>query len=190
MTTLTPTRTAWTVDDVEALPYDEWHRYEVIEGELIMTSAPHAYHQRVAFRLTLALDEWCEATGAGEVFEAAGVIFSPINGVIPDVLWISKERKAQLMDEAGHFRGAPELLVEVLSPGSTNQQRDRSKKLELYSHFGVLEYWLADWPAQRLEVYRQEQGALRLAATLGPEDDLTTDLLPGFRCSLRRLFRH
>lgn len=59
-----------------------------------------------------------------------GLIFSDSDNVAPDVTWVSYERLAQIQDEAGHFRGAPELVVEVLSPGKANEDRDRDRKAE------------------------------------------------------------
>ncbi|WP_442944837.1 Uma2 family endonuclease [Nostoc sp.] len=68
------------------------------------------------------------------------MIFTDADNVIPDVVWISSKRLAQLLDEEGHLRGTPELIVEVLSPGTTNEPRDRQVKLKLYSSTGVQEY--------------------------------------------------
>jgi Uma2 family endonuclease len=71
-------------------------------------------------------------------------------------------------------------VVEVLSPGRERERRDRVLKLELYTRHGVPEYWIVDWRRQTVEVYRREQAALQLVATLGNEDALTSPLLPGF----------
>jgi Uma2 family endonuclease len=91
-------------------------------------------------------------------------------------------------DDAGHLRAAPELVVEVLSPGAANERRDREKKLALYSRQGVEEYWIVDWRARAVEVHRREGAALRLAATLRDDDQLTSPLLPGFACPISQLW--
>jgi len=104
------------------------------------------------------------------------------SNVVPDVVWISHERLAALMDEAGHLTGAPELAVEVLSPGVENERRDREAKLKLYESRGIREYWIVDWRLQQLEVYRRDQAMLRLVSTLFAEDVLPSPLLPGFSC--------
>ncbi len=117
-----------------------------------------------------------------------GVLFGEANDVIPDVAWISKERLAHLLDEAGHLTGAPELVVEVISPGFIQEQRDREIKRRLYEMQGVCEYWIADWRLREVEVYRRERGTLHLVATLLAEDTLTSPLLPGFQCPISRLF--
>jgi len=94
----------------------------------------------------------------------------------------------QAADKAGHLTAAPELIVEVLSPGAENQRRDRDLKLRLYSARGVQEYWIIDWQLQQVEVYRRERTALRLVTTLFARDELTSLLLPDFSCSVAQLF--
>lgn len=106
----------------------------------------------------------------------------------PDVVWVSYERLVQIQDEAGHFRGAPELVVEVLSPGKANEDRDRLAKLKLYSIQGVQEYWIVDRISQRVEIYRREQAQLTLVTTLLVDDVITSPLLPGFTCEVAQLF--
>jgi Uma2 family endonuclease len=80
------------------------------------------------------------------------------------------------------------LVVEVLSPGKANEDRDRSAKLKLYSIQGVEEYWIVDRMAQRVEVYRREQAQLTLVATLLAQDAITSPLLSGFACAVAPLF--
>ncbi|HAX88673.1 MAG TPA: hypothetical protein DCY91_21015, partial [Cyanobacteria bacterium UBA11370] len=92
------------------------------------------------------------------------------------------------LDEAGHLTAAPELIVEVLSPGVENVRRDQEVKLKLYSSRGVQEYWIVNWQLQQIEVYRREQASLRLIATLFSNDVLSSPLLPGFNCSIAQLF--
>jgi Uma2 family endonuclease len=108
--------------------------------------------------------------------------------VIPDVVWVSKERLAVLLDEAEHLTGAPELIVEVLSLGEENERRDREVKLKLYATQGVREYWIVDCRLQQVQVYRRQQATLQLAATLFAEDEISSSLLPGFTCPIARFF--
>ncbi len=178
----------WTIQDVEALPDNEWIRYELIDGELFVTRSPHHKHQQVTGRIFAVLDHWSVESGLGEPSIMPGLIFSDSDNVAPDVAWVSSARLAQIQDQAGHFRGAPELVVEVLSPGQANQNRDRLAKLKLYSAQGVQEYWIVDWVAQRIEVYRRENAQLALVTTLLVGDALTSPLLPGFTCEVVRLF--
>ena len=122
----------WTIHDLEALPENEWTRYEIINGELFVTRTPHRRHQQVCGKIFRQLDVWSDSSGLGETIVAPGVLFSQADSVIPDVVWVSRERLAQIEDEAGHLTGAPELVVEVLSPGKQNEFRDKQAKLKLY----------------------------------------------------------
>jgi Uma2 family endonuclease len=183
-----PAAMRWTIADVEALPDDESRRYEIIDGELYVSRAPHWQHQSTCVRITTPLEIWNSETGLGEVLFAPGVIFSQWDAVIPDVVWISRARLAAIADSAGHLQGAPELAVEVLSPGAENTGRDRDAKLKLYSSRGVQEYWIVDWRAQTVAVYRRQRAQLRLVFTLNPGDTLSSPLLPGFALPVARLF--
>jgi Uma2 family endonuclease len=178
----------WTIQDVEALPDNEWIRYEIINGELFVTRSPHHKHQQVTGRIFAVLDSWSLESGLGEASIMPGLIFSDSDNVAPDVAWISYERLTQIQDEAGHFRGAPELVVEVLSPGKANEDRDRLAKLKLYSTQGAREYWIVDRIARRVEIYRREQAQLTLVATLLIGDVILSPLLPNFTCEVARLF--
>ncbi len=177
----------WTSADLEVLP-DNGKRYEIVDGELYMSRQPHWHHQFTCVRLTRFLDEWNEQTGLGVVNAAPGIIFADDDDVAPDVIWISTTRLATTLGSDGKLHAAPELVIEVLSPGSANEERDREAKRKLYSRRGVHEYWIVDWQRQQIEVYRREQAALILVATLYAQDTLTTPLLPGFACPVRRLF--
>jgi Uma2 family endonuclease len=183
-----PAAMRWTIADLDALPDDESRRYEIIDGELYVSRAPHWQHQATCVRITTPLENWNSETGLGEVLFAPGVIFSEWDAVIPDVVWISRARLTAIEDAAGHLQGAPELAVEVLSPGADNTQRDRELKLKLYSRRGVHEYWIVDWRARTVAVYRRQRARLRLFGTLNPEDTLTSPLLPGFALPVARLF--
>ena len=178
----------WTVRDLEVLPQSEGTRYELINGELFVTRSPHRMHQQIRGKIFAALDEWSETSGLGEAILAPGIIPSDTDNVIPDLVWISKQRLTVLEDNAGHLTGFPELVVEVLSPGESNIRRDREAKLKLYSVQGVQEYWIADRFTRQLEIYRRQQGQLALVATLMTTDEITSPLLPGFNCSISRFF--
>jgi Uma2 family endonuclease len=188
----------YTIDDLAALPNDEWHRYEIVDGMLYVSKAPRTEHQAVVSGLNIDLGVWNRESGLGEVLPGPGVIFSQGSGVEPDLVWVSRERLAVIEGDDGHLHGAPELVIEVLSPGATNERYDRDTKLALYSQYGVLEYWVPDWQQQRVYVYRRPEAStttpgeappLTLIATLGPGDTLTSPLLPGFALPVARLFQ-
>jgi Uma2 family endonuclease len=179
--------TKWRTDDLALLP-DNGTRYEIIDGELIMSKQPHWHHQLAASRVFAALDAWSVATGRGQAVTAPGVIFGDFDNVIPDVAWVAADRLETILDEAGHLTSAPDLAVEVLSPGPDNEQRDREIKRRLYSLRGVREYWVVDWRRRQVEVFRRQDRQLTLVETLLGGDLVTSPMLPGFAYALPELW--
>ncbi len=177
----------WTSADLEVLP-DNGKRYEIIDGELFVSKSPTYHHQFACGRIYRYLDQWSEETGLGEANFGTGVIFADDDDVIPDVVWTSLARLNKIIGSDGHFNAAPDLVVEVLSPGSANEKRDRETKLKLYSRRGVLEYWIVNWLIGEITVYRRKGKALRQHSTLRSSDTLTSPLLPGFKCVVKSIF--
>jgi Uma2 family endonuclease len=180
--------TRWTTDLVQKMPQIEGERYEIIDGELYVTTQPHFRHQATSDNIAYELGVWSRANAAGRVFPAPGVIFSKENAVAPDIVWVSKERMPAVLGRNGKLHDAPDLMIEILSPGKANEERDREKKLKLYALYDVQEYWIADWRAVTIEIYRQGEQELRLVQTLKSGDVLTSPLLPGFTCVIDRFF--
>jgi len=177
----------WTISDLDGFP-DNGNRYEIIDGELFVTRSPHWNHQEAAGAIYTALRLWSEQSGLGQAAMSPGIIFSESDHVIPDVVWISNQRLADLLDDAGHLTGAPELIVEVLSQTEKDKERDKKTKLKLYSVQGVQEYWIVDYQQQQIEVYRRDRAILERVLTLFATDELTSPLLPEFRCLVGSLF--
>ena len=185
----------FTIDDLENFP-DDGSRYEVIDGELHVSTAPHFEHQIIINNVNVPLVLWCEETANGSTLCGAGVIFSRHDSVIPDIMWFSDERLLAASvspitgERDGKFHLAPDLAIEVLSPGKVNEDRDRETKLTLYSRRGVREYWIVDRFTRTVMVYRRTAAAeLDLAATLTDRDMLSSPLLPGFAVPVERVFR-
>jgi Uma2 family endonuclease len=178
-----------TVADLEGLPEGDGNRYELIEGELIVTTQPHMDHQLVADAVCEALRVWNRRAHAGGLaLSAPGVIFDEDEALAPDVVWVSGGRLAALRGDDGKLHGAPDLVVEVLSPGAKNEKRDRTIKPARYAYWGVREYWLVDRFARQVEVRRLEADALRLVEALGEGDTLMSPMLPGFACAIADIF--
>jgi Uma2 family endonuclease len=176
-----------TTDDLMAMP-DDGKLYEIIEGELYVSTQPNWHHQYACSRLLWALEDWNNRTGLGVANGAPGLIFSIHDAVAPDVVWVNVERLSQILGEDGKLHAAPDLVVEVVSPGWQNEHRDRDTKLKLYSRRGAREYWIVDWQARQVEIYRRSQAKLTHTATLLHEDEMTSPLLPGFSCKVSTLF--
>jgi len=178
----------FTSEDLERLPDIEGVRYEIVDGDLFVSRQPHWHHQYTCDRVARPLHDWNDRTGLGLAMTVPGLLFTGDSDVVPDVVWISHDRLEGMVDAAGHLHGAPELVVEVVSPGRENERRDREVKLGLYNRQGVQEYWIVDWQRRTVDVYRRIDSDLRLVATLAGQDVLTTPLLPGFVCSLPSLW--
>ncbi len=176
----------WTSHDLELLPDTE--RYDIVDGELYVSKQPHWQHQYACVRISMYLQLWSDQTQLGMVNFAPSVIFTDDNDVVPDLVWISQEQLEIALEADGKLHSSPELVIEVLSPGSENARRDREVKLKLYLRRGAQEYWIVDWRQQRLETYRRQEGVLTLDKTLGVADTLVSPLLPGFSCQISQIF--
>ena len=181
-----PEPTRFTYEDYLAFP-DDGRRHELVDGEHVVTPAPGARHQRVAGRLFLALGNFVERQGLGQVYFAPlDVIISDVDVVQPDILFVASDR-VEIVRHAVH--GAPDLAAEMVSPSS--RRTDEVTKLGLYDRAGVREYWVVDPEIEVVKVYRRtDGGGFPLVAELSGEDNgvLVTPHLPGFAIELRKLF--
>lgn len=175
-----------TVADLDLMPEDD-NRYEVIEGELFVSRAPGLTHQIIVGNLYSSIRGHLDQNPIGIVVAGPGVIFSEISGVIPDVIFISNERRVEIAS-GEKVTGAPDLVIEIVSPGAENERRDRVVKRQLYGRYGVKEYWVVDAQSRSVEIYLNDGQALRLAATLREPDEITSAVLPGYRCKVERIF--
>jgi Uma2 family endonuclease len=167
---------------------DDGNRYEVIEGELYVSTAPGFPHQSALANLFSECCIYLKDHPIGRVFWNLELEFDEFDGVIPDVVFISHERLNQTL-AGGRLTGAPEIVVEALSPGKANENRDRVVKRQLYSSRGVSEYWILDPENHTIEVSRKrKQGGLELAVILRADDELTSPLLPDFRIPVAKIF--
>ncbi len=177
-------RIVLTYEDYCALP-DDGRRYEIIEGELYVTPSPSRAHQQFAANLLVSLKPFVTARGLGEVFIAPfDVILEETSVVVPDLLFVAVARSGIVTDRG--VRGAPDLIVEILSPGTA--RRDRVEKAKLYARHGVRQYWLADPERRVLEVYELGEGQYRRAAGLADHDTFSPSLFPGLSIPLASLW--
>jgi len=178
-----PVDTRLTYEDYSLLP-NNGKRYEIIDGELLVTPSPRRSHQKVVTNLVYYLVEFVRRHDLGEVYAAPfDVVFSRYDVVEPDVLYVSKARASVLTEK--NVQGAPDLVVEVVS--ETTAEIDRTTKLKLYARCGVQEYWIIDPVECSAEVYRLEKQGFELAARLRTDQSLTSPLFPGFSLALRKL---
>ena len=172
-----------TYKDYCNLPDDE--RYEVIDGELIMVAAPRRVHQASSRNIGTPLDIYVKANRLGEMYYApTDVILSDINVVQPDILFVSRERGHVLADEG--IRGAPDLVIEILSPSTA--QLDKVRKRELYARFGVAEYWQVDTDDLSVIVLTLAVYDYETAGVFALGDSVVSPLLAGFTLEVDEIF--
>jgi Uma2 family endonuclease len=176
-----------TYDDFLLFP-DDGKRHELIDGEHYVTPSPNTKHQAVSGNLHFVIRAWLEQHPVGRVFYAPfDIVFTQFDVVEPDLLYMSNERAAEVLTSK-HVTGAPEIVVEIGSPGT--RKRDETIKRRLYERSGVTEYWIVDPELDIVRLYRREQRGFGRPAELSAEagDALTTALLPGLEILLGRLF--
>jgi len=175
-----------TVSDLDLMPDDD-NRYELFEGEVFVSRAPGLPHQRVLTNLLILLELHLKEHPVAGVWPNPGVIFDNFNVAIPDIAFVINEH-IEAIASGEKVTGAPDLVIEIVSPGVENERRDRTVKRQAYSKFGVREYWVVDRYRQTIEIYQMDQGQLMLIATLANDDQLTTPLLPAFKCLVSLVF--
>lgn len=178
----------FTYDDYKSLPESMEKRYELLDGDLLMVPAPTTAHQRVSRNLGFLLLQFTRKHGLGEVFYApVDVVFGQGKQrevVQPDILWVSQDRKDIITEQ--EIQGAPDLVVEVLSPGT--EEQDRGYKKALYARFGVREYWIVDPGAQTIEIHVPSSRGVELHASFHKGEILTSPLLHGFQLDTSEVF--
>lgn len=107
--------------------------------------------------------------------------------MIPDIVFFSNERRGEIASTE-RIMGAPDLIIEIVSPGSENERRDGVAKRQLYGKYGVKEYWVVDPMQRTIEIYSLVGRNLKLQTVLREHNDLTTSLLPGFSCKVANTF--
>jgi Uma2 family endonuclease len=178
------TRRQYTYADFAELP--EGAPYQLIEGDLVMTPLPSPYHQRVSKRIESLLFEFAEKDrDLGEVF------YSPIDIRLgdtevyqPDIIFVSKERLSIIGDK--NVEGAPDLVVEVLSPSTAYY--DLKHKKSVYAASGVKEYWIADPIEKSIEVYANAGGRLTLDNRAESGETARSRLLEAFTVAVDQVF--
>ena len=160
-------------------------RYQLIEGELIKMAGPNDPHQVFIGELYIEVRTQTRALGLGETRIAPfDVYIDEHNTFQPDLLFVSVDRRHVITNRG--VTGAPDLVVEVLS--ESTRQRDFNVKLPVYGRNGVREAWMADLPAETVSKYIGSGETITLEQVYGPEDTLTSDVMPGVAIDLATIF--
>ncbi len=173
-----------TYDEYCLLPEDR-NQYELFDGELVMTPSPSREHQKIVLRFARFLADHVEKESLGEVYiSPLDAIFDPYTVLQPDILFVSKERLAEVEKE--RIEGTPDIVVEVLSPSTFH--KDLRRKMTVYSRFRVQEYWIVDPEMNTIELYCQGKEGLELARRFSAEETFQSRLLSGFRIAVSSIF--
>ncbi|HEV8238983.1 MAG TPA: Uma2 family endonuclease [Thermoanaerobaculia bacterium] len=175
-----------TYEDFVGFPNDGL-RHEILDGEHYVSPSPNPRHQTVLLNLYRALDAFIHPRRLGRLFcVAIDVLLAEHDVVVPDLLFVRSERMG--IFTAANCQGAPDLLVEVLSP--SGRKRDEVIKRDRYEKTGVAEYWLVDPDAETVKVFRRdgERYGRPELLSLHQGDSLTTALLPDLVIPLAAVF--
>lgn len=175
----------------DVLTWDESERIELIDGAAVMMAPPSRVHQEICMELARQLANFLEgkkcrvypAPFGVRLFEKDGDRPEDVDTMVePDISVVCDKNK---LDDAG-CRGAPDLVIEVLSPSSL--RHDRLVKLELYQRAGVREYWVADPEYSAVQVFLLDGGLLRLHEDYGRSDVAKVNVLEGCFIELNKVF--
>ena len=174
----------FTCEDYRLLPEEK--RYELMEGEMLATPAPNVRHQEILGQLFFHLSLCVKAQGLGTLlFSPTDVILANDTVVQPDLLFVSSGRES-ICDPLGGVHGAPDLVVEILSPATAG--RDQVEKRKLYGKHRVREYWIVDPDAKRIEVLSPGARGLETWCVFPADSVLTSAVLPGLRLAVTEIF--
>ncbi len=180
-----PAQGEWTYEDYLNLP-DDGQRYEIIEGVLYMTNAPGFDHQFTAFEIARQMANFVLEHKLGRVLTAPFEIHlsEDTRPVQPDVFFIKTEKLP--ISGAKYFEGAPDIVVEVLSPSSI--RTDQYIKFSAYEQAGVSEYWIANPKTRSVEVFILSGGEYALLGQFTEDEVIESTALPGLQMTTSALF--
>lgn len=166
---------------------DDNFQYELINGELMKKASPTIEHQRLVRKIAFAIEKHLESNPVGEVFFAPlDVVLDDHNVPQPDVFYVGKDKEYILNETEQVVIGIPDIIVEILSPGSV--KRDRIIKKKIYEQFGVPEFWLVDPSYNNVEIFHLVGGAYELADFIEVAGTVKSTVLTGFELPLDKIF--
>ncbi|WP_051276593.1 Uma2 family endonuclease [Desulfovirgula thermocuniculi] len=178
-----PYKEIYTYADYAQLP--EGAPYQLIGGKLVMTPAPTPRHQAILRRLGVKMANFVEEKGTGAVYFAPVDVYLQETEVLqPDIVFISRERF--FIIGAEKIEGAPDLVVEILSPSTAYY--DLRHKFKVYARCGVKEYWIVDPMEKSIEVYGGEGGRFTLIAKAEGTGKVESRIIEGFAVELEEVF--
>jgi Uma2 family endonuclease len=178
-----------TLADLEAFPEDDGNRYELIAGELFLSPAPGISHQLLLKDVQMELARYLRDHPIGILVPGTGLFLSDYDAVIPDICFVRNERWDEVVT-GEKFTRAVDLVIEIISSGKENRERDLKFKRQLYAKYGVQEYWIVDRENQCVLIYHLRGNNLEEIAKLSDQDEITAPLLPGFQLKVSSIFNY
>ena len=174
----------YTYEDYAKTPEGEW--FEVHDGAPIPRQPTTTSHQRVSVKIGARVGAFIDGRKMGEAFwRPLDVVLTDCDIVQPDFLFVSNERRGILTEL--NIRGAPDLVVEILSPSTAAY--DKGYKRDLYKKHGVKEYWMADTDSRTITVLRlNAAGVFEQAGIYGEGDTFTSSILAGLAVNVGEVF--
>jgi len=173
----------YTYEDYSRLP--EGAPYQLIGGELVLTPAPTTYHQIISMKLVTKMASYVMEKDLGLVlFAPVDVYFENTETYQPDIIFIVKERLTIIEKE--RIKGAPDLVVEILSPGTGYY--DLKKKFKIYENHGVKEYWIVDPEDCSVEIHVLHEGNFVLRHKAENKGVVDSEVIDGFKIDVESFF--
>ena len=172
----------YTIEQYNLLP--EGAPYQLIHGKLIFMTSPKFNHQDILMNLNRQIDNFVFDNKLGKVLLAPmSVKFDERNVLQPDLLFVSIKRKA-IIEE--WIMGAPDFVVEILS--KSTEKNDRTKKMETYGKYEVIEYWIVNLKAENIEVYHNQDKQMQLVQTAEKDHIIVSKAIEGFQLEVSKIF--
>jgi Uma2 family endonuclease len=160
--------------------------YELFDGEIMKRSAPSLIHQSVSRELLTEITLFLRKNPLGTVYSApVDLNLDEHNAFQPDLAFVSKERSF-LIEDGDYIKGAPDLVVEIISPGTV--KKDRVIKKDLCERFAIREYWLVDPLNKGIEIYIMQEDKYVLHDLQEISGKISSTVLTGFELELGHIF--
>lgn len=174
-----------TVTEFFEMDLEEGYFYELINGKIVRKQAPSPAHQHASMEITTLMNNFIKEKQLGKLFAAPiDVFFDAHSNAQPDILFIKKERDFLITKDG--IMGAPDLIVEILSPSTF--KLDRTDKFDLYLYFGVSEYWIVDPKNQSIEVYILTDNRYKMVSFAIENGVVESKVLDGLMIEVNRIF--
>jgi Uma2 family endonuclease len=188
MTAIAEVKAKMTIAEfLERDDFEEGYIYELINGEIIKRQSPTTSHQEILAQLLTSMNLYIRAQKAGKLYPALTDVYldEDTNLIVPDLNFVATNR-LHIVQSSGYILGSPDIIVEILSKGTRNV--DRGKKMSLYKHYQVKEYWIVDPLAKTVEIYSYLNNDYELVSFAEEMGEVESVVLTGFKLEIADIF--